>query len=147
MNSQATSLTNLTPYPSTIAACFVFSRKNRRESIWDFCNTICQKQTLGNDGLLRCRSRFFDQCCHLVRVRKKDCAAAWKFNDLRLGSLRHESLEVRIDHSVLFGNYCVARLLFPSCNRGTETVLQAWLGMMPAYKRLSLQESNHFCNT
>jgi hypothetical protein len=37
--------------------------------------------------------------------------------------------------------------LFPSCNRGTETVLQAWLGMMPAYKRLSLQESNHFCNT
>src|SRR5215813_349762 len=57
-------------------------------------------------------------CCHLLRVRKKDCVAAWKFNDLRLGSLRHESLEVRIDHSVLFGNYCVARLLFPSRNRG-----------------------------
>ena len=29
-----------------------------------------------------------------------------------------KSLEVRIDHSVLFGNYCIARLLFPSRNRG-----------------------------
>ena len=26
----------------------------------------------GNDGLLRCRSRFFDLCCHLGCVRKKD---------------------------------------------------------------------------
>src|SRR5262249_38462627 len=77
-----------------------------------------QKQTLGNDGLLRCRSRLFDHCCHLGCVRKKDCVAAWKFNDLRLRPLRHESLEVRIDHSVLCGNYCVARLLFPSRNRG-----------------------------
>ena len=49
---------------------------------------------------------------------KRNFVAAWKFNDLRLGSLRHKSLEVRIDHSVLFGNYCVARLLFPSRNRG-----------------------------
>ena len=63
----------------------------------------CQKQTLGNDGLLRCRSRFFDQCCHLARVRKKDCVAARKFNDLRLRPLRHESLEVRVDHSVRVG--------------------------------------------
>src|SRR6516165_3180705 len=64
---------------------------------------LAQKQTLGNDGLLRCRGRFFDQCCHLGCVRKKDRVAARKFNDLRLGSLRHESLEVRIDHSVLGG--------------------------------------------
>ena len=71
---------------------------------------LVPKRTLGNDGLLR--------CCHLARVRKKNCVAARKFNDLRLGPLRHESLEVRIDHSVLFGNYCVARLLFPSRNRG-----------------------------
>src|SRR6516162_9073837 len=77
-----------------------------------------QKQTLGNDGLLRCRGRFFDQCCHLGCVRKKDRVAARKFNDLRLRPLRHESLEVRIDHSVLHGNYCVARLLFPSRNCG-----------------------------
>src|SRR5262249_12209923 len=56
--------------------------------------TQCQKQTFGNDGLLRCRSRFFDQCCHLLRVRKKDCVATRKFNDLRFGPLRHESLEV-----------------------------------------------------
>src|SRR6516165_8765365 len=81
-------------------------------------SALCQKQTLGNDGLLRCRSRFFNQCCHLARVRKKDCVAARKFNDLRLGPLRHETLEVWIDHSVLSGNYCVARLLLPSRNRG-----------------------------
>src|SRR5262249_23937629 len=54
-----------------------------------------QKQTLGNDGLLRCRSRFFNQCCHLARMRKKDCVAARKFNDLRLDPLRHEPLKVR----------------------------------------------------
>src|SRR5262249_17010394 len=50
-----------------------------------------QKQTLGNDRLLRCRSRLFDQCCHLARVRKKDCVAARKLDDLRSGTLRHES--------------------------------------------------------
>src|SRR5262249_12398001 len=77
-----------------------------------------QKQTLGNDGLLRCRGRFFDQCWRLGRVRKKARVAARKFNDLLLRPLRHESLEVRIDHSVLHGNYCVARLLFPSRNCG-----------------------------
>src|SRR6516165_6508345 len=49
---------------------------------------------------------------------RKDRVAARKFKDLRLRSLRHESLEVRIDHSVLGGNYCVARLLFPSRNCG-----------------------------
>src|SRR6516225_5517733 len=49
-------------------------------------------------------------------MRKKDCVAARKLNDLRLRPLRHESLEVRIDHSVLHGNYCIARLLFPSGN-------------------------------
>src|SRR5262245_11300907 len=53
-----------------------------------------------------------------VRARKKDRVAARKFNDLRLRPLRHESLEVRIDHSVLHRNYCVARLLFPSRNCG-----------------------------
>src|SRR5262249_59078997 len=81
-------------------------------------SALCQKQTLGNDGLLRCRSRFFDQCCHLGCVRKKDRVAARKFNDLRLRPLRHESLELRSDHSVLHGNYCVARLFFPSRNCG-----------------------------
>src|SRR5215831_17062952 len=75
-------------------------------------------RTLGNDGLLRCRSRFFDQCWHLARVRKKDCVAARKFNDLRLGSLRHEPLKVWVDHPILFGDHGVARLLFPGCNRG-----------------------------
>ena len=34
------------------------------------------------------------------------------------GPLRHEPLEVRVDHPVLHGNYCVAWLLFPSRNRG-----------------------------
>src|SRR6516165_277703 len=72
------------------------------------CNGLLQ--TSENDGLLRCHSRFFDQCCHLVRVRKKDCVAARKFNDLRLGPFHHESLEVRVDHSVLCGNHCVTRL-------------------------------------
>ena len=81
-------------------------------------SVLGQKQTSGNDGLLRFSSRFFDQCCHLGCVRKKDRVAARKFNDLRLRPLRHESLEVRIDHSVLHGNYCVARLLFPSRNCG-----------------------------
>ena len=81
-------------------------------------SALCQKQTSGNDGLLRFSSRFFDQCCHLGCVREKDRVAARKFNDLRLRPLRHESLEVRIDHSVLHGNYCVARLLFPSRNCG-----------------------------
>src|SRR5262249_48278207 len=52
------------------------------------CRDSCQKQTSGNDGLLRCLSRFFDQCCHLGCVRKKDCVAARKFNDLRLRPLR-----------------------------------------------------------
>src|SRR5215467_684312 len=70
------------------------------------------------DRLLRCRSRFFDQCCHFGCVRKKDCVAARKFNDLRLRPLRHETLEVRIDHPVLHGNHCVVRLLFPGRNRG-----------------------------
>src|SRR5215469_7463779 len=70
------------------------------------------------DRLLRCRSRFFDQCRHLAGVRKKDSVAARKFNDLRLGPLRHEPLEVRIDHSILCGNHCVAWLLFPSRNGG-----------------------------
>jgi hypothetical protein len=36
--------------------------------------------------------------------------AARKFNDLRLRPLRHEPLKVRIDHSVMHGNYCVADL-------------------------------------
>src|SRR5262249_929959 len=57
-------------------------------------------------------------CCHLARVRKKDCVAARKLDDLRLGPLRHESLEVRVDHSVLCGNHCVARLVLPRRNRG-----------------------------
>ena len=60
-------------------------------------SALCRKRTLGNDGLLRFSSRFFDQCCHLGCVRKKDRVAARKFNDLRLRPLRHESLEVRID--------------------------------------------------
>jgi len=59
-------------------------------------------------------------------VRKKDCVAARKFNDLRLGPLRHESLEVRVDHSVLSGNYCVARLLFPSRNCGLRLKCITW---------------------
>jgi hypothetical protein len=83
-----------------------------------FLHTQGQKQTSGNDGLLRCSSSFFDQCCHFGCVRKKDRVAARKFNDLRFCPLRHESLEVRIDHSVLHRNYCVARLLLPSRNRG-----------------------------
>src|SRR5215813_1763833 len=81
-------------------------------------SALCQKQTLGNDGLLRCRSRFFNQRCHLARVRKKDCVAARKFNDLRLGPLRHEPLKVWVGHPILFGDHGVARLLFPGCNRG-----------------------------
>src|SRR5262249_38215941 len=80
--------------------------------------TSAPRLMTAKDGLLRFRSRFFDQCCHLGCVRKKDRVASRKFNDLRLRPLRHESLEVRIDHSVLCGNYCVARLLFPSRNRG-----------------------------
>src|SRR5215468_7875036 len=48
--------------------------------------------------LLRCRSRLFDQCCHLARVRKKDRVAAGKFDGFRFGPLRHESLKVRVDH-------------------------------------------------
>src|SRR5262249_22894619 len=60
-------------------------------------------------GLLRCRSRFFNQCCHLARVRKKDCVAARKLNDLRLGPLRHEPLKVWVDHPILFGDHGVAR--------------------------------------
>src|SRR5262249_600509 len=56
-------------------------------------------------------------CCHLARVRKKDCVAARKFNDLRLGPLRHESLEVGVDHPILFGDHGVARFLFPGCDR------------------------------
>src|SRR6478609_6814397 len=40
MNSLATSLTSLTPYQPTIAACFVFRRENCRKAIWDFCNRI-----------------------------------------------------------------------------------------------------------
>jgi hypothetical protein len=43
MNSQATSLASLTPHLSTIAACFIFSRENRREPILDFCNKIGTK--------------------------------------------------------------------------------------------------------
>src|SRR6516225_9073367 len=35
-------------------------------------SALCQKQTLGNDGLLRFCRRFFDQCCHLGCVREKD---------------------------------------------------------------------------
>src|SRR6516165_7527355 len=81
-------------------------------------SALRQKQTSGNEGLLRFRSRFFDQCRHLARVRKKHGVAARQLNDLRLGPLRHEPLEVRIDHSVLCGNHCVARLLFPSRNGG-----------------------------
>src|SRR5262249_34975637 len=69
-------------------------------------------------ALLRCRSRFFDQCGHIARVRQKDGVAARKLDDLRFGPLRHESLEVRVDHPVLHGNDCVARLLFPRRNRG-----------------------------
>src|SRR5262249_27131279 len=61
---------------------------------------------------------FLDKCGHLGRVRKKERVAARMSNALRLRPLRHESLEVRIDHSVLHGNYCVARLLFPSRNCG-----------------------------
>ena len=72
-----------------------------------------RKHTLGNDGLLRCRSRFFDQSCHLACVREKDCVAAGKLNDLRLRPLRHESLEVGVDHPILFGDHGVARFLFP----------------------------------
>ena len=45
-------------------------------------------------------------------ARKKGRVAARKFNDLRLGSLRHESLKVRIDHSVLHGNYGVLGFCF-----------------------------------
>src|SRR5262249_13891962 len=70
------------------------------------------------DRLLCCRSRFFDKWRYLPRVRKKDGVASRQLHDLRLGPLRHEPLEVRIDHSVLCGNHCVARLLFPSCNGG-----------------------------
>src|SRR5258708_19113088 len=76
------------------------------------------RKTLGNDGLLRCLSRSFDQRCYLALVRKKDCVAARKFNDLRLGPLRHEPLKVSVDHPILFGDHGVARLLFPGCNRG-----------------------------
>ena len=43
MNSQATSLTSLPPYQSTIAACFVFRRENCRTAIWNFCNKIGTK--------------------------------------------------------------------------------------------------------
>src|SRR5262249_38428062 len=106
-------------FPSTIShsRCPLCPRKpTGNRPLW--MSALCQKQTSGNDGLLRCLSRFFDQCCHLGCVRKKDCVAARKFNDLRLRPLRHESLEVRIDHSVLHGNYCVARLLFPGRNCG-----------------------------
>src|SRR5215475_14378872 len=92
--------------------------QQRREDGRARKSETCQKQTLGSDGLLRCCGRFFDQCRYLGRVRKKDRVAARKFNDLRLRPLRHESLEVRIDHSVLHGNYCVAGLLFPSRNCG-----------------------------
>src|SRR5215472_14180042 len=106
-------------FPSTIShsRCPLCPRKRTgNRPLW--MSALCQKQTSGNDGLLRCLSRFFDQCCHLGCVRKKDCVAARKFNDLRLCPLRHESLEVRIDHSDLHGNYCVTRLLFPSRNCG-----------------------------
>src|SRR5262249_662947 len=92
------------------------SKRTKRRHVG--MSASCQKQTLGNDGLLRCRSRFFDQCCHLARVRKKDCVAARKLNDLRLGPLRHEPLKVWVDHPILFGDHSVARLLFPGCNRG-----------------------------
>jgi hypothetical protein len=44
--------------------------------------------------------------------------AAHEFDRLGLGSLRHESFKVRVDHSVLCGNHSVARLLFPSGNCG-----------------------------
>jgi|SRR6516165_8359338 hypothetical protein len=70
--------------------CPLYPRK-RTSSDATSMSALCQKQTWGNDGLLRCRSRFFDQCCHLARVRKKDCVSARKFNDLRLGPLRTES--------------------------------------------------------
>src|SRR6516164_9687707 len=102
---------------STSTQCLLYPQK-RTLKLSREMSALCQKRTSGTDGLLRFRSRFFDQCCRLGCVRKKDRVAARKFNDLRLRPLRHESLEVRIDHSVLHRNDCLARLFFPSRNCG-----------------------------
>src|SRR5262249_60082472 len=45
------------------------------------------------------------------------CVTANKFDSFRSSALRHKSLKVWVDHSVLGGNYSVARLLFPSRHR------------------------------
>jgi hypothetical protein len=73
-----------------------------------------QKQTLGNDCLLRRGSRLFDQCCHLARVQKKNSVGAGEFDRLGLRPLRHETLQVRIDHPVLFRDHGIARLILPA---------------------------------
>src|SRR5215467_12760202 len=60
---------------------------------------------------------FFDKRRHLAGLGKKTCVTAHKFNSFRSSPLLHKSLTVRVDHSVLGGNYSVARLLFPSGHR------------------------------
>src|SRR5436305_812957 len=46
MNSQATSVASLKLHQVAIAACLVFWREICHASILEFCNTICQQETL-----------------------------------------------------------------------------------------------------